>query len=66
LIQPHKLGAGIILAVQTDCLRIELMTAYVPITHRTIADCSISTSGIKYLCARFDVLPALKDGNSYY
>jgi len=57
LVQPHKLSPGIILAVQTDCQRIELMTAYLPITNRSVADCSISTSGIKYLCSRYELVP---------
>lgn len=53
LVVERKLGSGIIFASQTDCHRIELLTAYVPINERTSAGGSISTSRVKYHCARY-------------
>ncbi|MCU6501933.1 hypothetical protein LPN04_29495 [Rugamonas sp. A1-17] len=53
LVVQRKLGTGIIFAAQTDRHRIELLTAYVPITARTSAGCSVSTSRVKYLCTRY-------------
>lgn len=57
ILQSHKLGTGIIFAVQADNLRVEVMTAYIPITHRTAENVRVSMSGTKYLCARYQRAP---------
>lgn len=54
IVQPHRLGAGIIFAAQADNLRIELMTACVPIISRTSHNYAISSTGFKYLVARYE------------